>query len=50
MVPQWDFLKHIILAVEIEMQLRIRLTTDELSQLGNVGDLVTLLQEKGAGA
>jgi acyl carrier protein len=46
-VPLWDSLKHIILAVEIEMQLGVRLTTDELAHMNNVGDMVTLLQEKG---
>ncbi|MGH6725680.1 MAG: acyl carrier protein [Pseudolabrys sp.] len=46
-VPQWDSLKHIILAVEIEMQLGVKLTTDELAQLRTVSDMVTLLQEKG---
>lgn len=46
-VPQWDSLKHIILAVEIEMQLGVRLTTDELAQLHSVSDMVTLLQQKG---
>ena len=46
-VPLWDSLKHIILVVEIEMQLGVRLTTDELANLHNVSDLVTLLQQKG---
>jgi acyl carrier protein len=46
-VPLWDSLKHIILVVEIEMQLGVVLTTDELAHLRNVSDLVTLLQQKG---
>ena len=46
-VPLWDSLSYIILAVEIEMQLGVALTTDELAQLQNVGDMVTLLQQKG---
>lgn len=46
-VPQWDSLKNVILSVEIEMQLGVLLSTDELSQLRSVGDMVTLLQEKG---
>jgi len=49
-VPLWDSLKHIILMVEIEMQLGLALTTDELAQLRNVGELVTLLQQKGVRA
>jgi acyl carrier protein len=46
-VSLWDSLNHIILTVEIEMQLGVVLTTDELARLRNVGDMVTLLQQKG---
>ena len=46
-VPLWDSLKHIILVVEIEMQLGVRLTADELANLQNVSELVTLLQDRG---
>jgi acyl carrier protein len=46
-VPLWDSLNHIILMVEIEMQLGVGLTTDELARLRNVGEMVTLLQQKG---
>jgi acyl carrier protein len=46
-VALWDSLNHIILTVEIEMQLGVALTTDELAQLRTVGDMVTLLQQKG---
>jgi acyl carrier protein len=46
-VSLWDSLKHIILVVEIEMQLGVVLKTDELAHLRNVSDLVTLLQQKG---
>lgn len=49
-VPLWDSLKHIILVVEIEMRLGVALTTDELANLRNVGELVTLLQDKGVQA
>jgi acyl carrier protein len=49
-VPLWDSLKHIILMVEIEMQLGVALTTDELAHLRNVSDLITLLQRKGVQA
>jgi acyl carrier protein len=47
LVPLWDSLKHIILVVEIEMQLGVKLTTDELARLRNVGEMVTLLQQRG---
>jgi acyl carrier protein len=43
-------LNHIILVVEIEMKLGVALTTDELANLRNVSELVTLLQEKGVQA
>ena len=46
-VPLWDSLKHIILVVEIEVQLGVVLTTDELAHLRNVGEMVTLLEQKG---
>ena len=46
-VPLWDSLNHIILMVEIEMQLGVALTTDELAHLRNVGEMITLLQQKG---
>ncbi len=46
-VPLWDSLKHIILAVEIEVQLGVALTTDDLAKLNDVGEMVTLLQQKG---
>ncbi len=49
-VPLWDSLNHIILVVEIEMKLGVTLTTDELAQLSNVSELVTLLQQKGVKA
>jgi len=47
-VPLWDSLNHIILMVEIETQLGVALTTEELAHLRNVGDMVTLLQQKQA--
>jgi acyl carrier protein len=49
-VPLWDSLKQLNLVVEIEMQLGVRLTTDELANLRNVSDLVTLLQQRGVQA
>lgn len=45
-VPAWDSLNHITLIVEIEQQFGVELTTDELANLLNVGDMVTLLQQK----
>ena len=46
-VPLWDSLNHIILVVEIEMQLGVALSTDEIAHLDNVGEMVALLESKG---
>jgi len=46
-VPTWDSLNHITLIVEIEQNMGIELTTDELANLRNVGDMVSLLEKKG---
>jgi len=46
-VPLWDSLNHIILVVEIEMQLGVALSTDEIAHLNNVGEMVALLESKG---
>ena len=45
-VPAWDSLNHITLVVEIEQQFGVELTTAELADLRNVGDMVTLLVAK----
>lgn len=49
-VPAWDSLNHITLIVEIEQQFGVELTTDELADLRNVGDMVTLLERKNPAA
>ena len=46
-VPLWDSLNHIILVVEIEMQLGVTLSTDEIAHLNNVSEMVALLESKG---
>jgi len=46
-IPLWDSLNHIILVVEIEMQLGVTLSTDEIAHLNNVGEMVALLESKG---
>lgn len=45
-VESWDSLNHITLIVEIERQFGVELTTSELAELRNVGDMLTLLQQK----
>ena len=49
-VEAWDSLNHITLIVEIEQQFGVELTTDELADLRNVGDMVTLLDHKSRAA
>ena len=46
-IPLWDSLNHIILVVEIEMQLGVTLSTDEIAHLNNVSEMVALLESKG---
>lgn len=46
-VDNWDSLNHITLIVELETLTGITLTTDELVGLRNVGDFVSLLEQKG---
>jgi acyl carrier protein len=45
-VDGWDSLSHIDLIVALEGRFKIKLTTGEVSKLGNVGDLVALIRRK----
>jgi acyl carrier protein len=45
-VEQWDSLTHINLIVALEREFRVKFTTGEVSNLKNVGDLVSLIQRK----
>ncbi len=45
-VDGWDSLTHINLIVAIEREFKIRLTTREITRLGNVGDLMDLIARK----
>lgn len=47
-VPQWDSLAHISLVVALEGEFGIEFTTEELAEMENVGDLLRLLEAKGA--
>lgn len=49
-VPEWDSLNHISLIVAIEGEMGVELSTDELATLRNVGDMITLLEQKGCAA
>jgi acyl carrier protein len=46
-VPEWDSLNHISLVVAIEGEFQCELTTDEVAEMQNVGDLIAVLQAKG---
>lgn len=45
-VEAWDSLTHVNLIVAVEAAFKIRFTTKEVSNLGNVGDLLTLIKSK----
>jgi acyl carrier protein len=46
-VENWDSLNHITLIVELESLTGLSFTTEELVDLQNVGDFVTLMMKKG---
>jgi acyl carrier protein len=46
-VENWDSLNHITLIVELESLTGLVFTTEELVDLQNVGDFVTLMANKG---
>jgi acyl carrier protein len=45
-IDEWDSLAHIRLVVSIEKDFGLRFTTDEISNLGNVGDMADLIIQK----
>lgn len=45
-IDGWDSLSHTTLVLEIERRFRIRINGEEASELGNVGDLVDLVEAK----
>lgn len=47
-VPQWDSLAHISLVVALEDEFGIEFTTEELAEMETVGDLLRMLESKGA--
>ena len=47
-VPGWDSLNHVRLMVSVESEFKVKFTAAELNKLKNVGDLVALLQSRGA--
>ena len=49
-VDGWDSLAHIRLVVSIEKDFELRFSTDEISNLDNVGDMAELIMKKQANA
>ena len=47
-IDGWDSLNHVRLMVSVEREFKVKFTALELSYLKNVGDLVALLQSRGA--
>lgn len=45
-VDGWDSLTHIRLMLSIERALKVKFSTSEISKLENVGDLVSLIQNR----
>ena len=45
-IEEWDSLAHINLIVALEKEFAIKLTVTELSQLGNVGDTIRLIEKR----
>jgi acyl carrier protein len=45
-VPGWDSFNHITLMITIEQEFGVHFTSDEVSALNNVGELMQLLAAK----
>lgn len=45
-VANWDSLAHINLVSAIEQEFRVRFSLSELAELRNVGDMITLMEQK----
>jgi acyl carrier protein len=46
-VPTWDSLNHINLIVAIEAEFGFEFTAEELGSMTKVGDLLTILSQRG---
>ena len=45
-IDEWDSLAHIRLIISIEKDFNLSFTTDEISNLANVGDMADLIIQK----
>ncbi|MCU1426161.1 MAG: putative Acyl carrier protein [Actinomycetia bacterium] len=48
-IPEWDSLQHVTLLFRIEDEFGVEFLGDEAASLGNVGELESLLTQKGCG-
>jgi acyl carrier protein len=46
MIPQWDSMSQVTLAVEIEHRFNIRLKSAEMEQMRSVSDLMALIEAR----
>ncbi|MET6991023.1 acyl carrier protein [Sediminicola arcticus] len=44
-IDEWDSLNHIYLVVEIERQLNVKFTTQEISEWKNIGDILKAIKK-----
>lgn len=45
-VDEWDSLSHIELIINIESEFKLKLTVDDIINLKNVGEMITLIDSK----
>lgn len=46
-IDEWDSLMHITLVIAVERQFGMQLKADEVGKLKNVGEMVTVILERG---
>lgn len=46
-IDDWDSLEHITLIAAIEKAFKMRFTMKEVSSMKNVGEMMTILEERG---
>ncbi len=47
-IPEWDSIMHVSLLLAVEGEFDVTFNTSEVSGMKNVGDLKTMLTERGA--
>lgn len=45
-VPEWDSLTHISLIIEIEDEFNLKFTVDDIADLKNVGEMISMVERK----